>query len=205
MYTFPQGSKKLSETVKRYERALQAEKRKFGTIDDGFGKRYLLGTLYLLMGDVPGAMKSFDWFAKEFSDDIGEPFHVLSWTLALYKSGRLEEASKKLRQTMVLNLYVIPRLLGEEQSRLDIWHDSNRSEKRYLDEVSSDVFALWDRESLDWVRSTYHTPEFQAVRERFIEIQRELQHEPVGPKRSRLVDEAIHLERGDLRHIKRGH
>jgi hypothetical protein len=75
------------------------------------GKRYLLGPLYVLMGDTAGALRSFAWFAQTFPDDSGEPLHFLRWTLALYRADQLEEAAAKLCQTMLSNVYLIPRSL----------------------------------------------------------------------------------------------
>ena len=80
------------------------------------GALKLLGPLYLLMGDVVGAVKSFDWFEQTFPDDIGEPVHFLCWTLALDRSGDTAQAVQRLRQTMLSNLYLIPHLLGREQA-----------------------------------------------------------------------------------------
>jgi len=50
-------------------------------------------------------------------------------------------------------------------------------------------------ESRQWAWDLYHSPEFQEVEGRYIEIHRELLCLPPGPKRSRLVDEAMELER----------
>ena len=62
---------------------------------------------------------------RMFPDDSGEPAHTLCWALALYRAGQLDQASPKLRQAMLTNLYVIPHLLGREQLRLPIWPASN--------------------------------------------------------------------------------
>ncbi len=59
--------------IRRYERKLQQEKREWGAYHDGAGKRYFIGPLYLLMGDLAGAVQSFHWFAQEFPDDSGDP------------------------------------------------------------------------------------------------------------------------------------
>jgi len=50
MYDFPQDPKKIRVRIRRYERALRHEQVSYGSINDGGGKRYLLGPLYLLMG-----------------------------------------------------------------------------------------------------------------------------------------------------------
>jgi len=193
MYPLPKEPRKINERIKRYERELKKEYQRFGAYDDGSGKRYLLGPLYLLGGDVPGALKSFEWFAQNFSDDIGDPMHYLSWTLALYRSGDLAAATRKLRQTMLSNLYVIPHILGLEQAVLDIWHASNLDQKDYVASIPAEIYALWDEAALTWAKDTYHRPEVRQVRERYIEIYRQLKSEPRGLKRSQLVKEAFEL------------
>ena len=96
---FPSDSKRIRERIRRYERALKRELVE-GYGGDGYGKRYLLGPLYMLMGDVDGA-------------------------LALFRGGRRQEAFNKLYQTMLENLYLVPFLLGQNPQRLDIWHGNN--------------------------------------------------------------------------------
>jgi len=194
MYEFPKEPKKIKERIKHYERELRKEYGKLGFISDDFGKRYLLGPLYMILGDLTGAVRSFEWFEQTFSDDVGEPFHYLCWTLALYRSGNTTGASQKLLQTMLSNLYLIPYLLGLEQDKLDIWHGSNIAEKDYLRYAPPEIFGLWDEPALQWAKEVYHSPEFCQVRARYIEIYEQLRREPPGPKRSQLVSEAFRLQ-----------
>jgi hypothetical protein len=194
MSEFPQEPKKLAERIKRYERTLRKEHEKLGFISDGAGKRYLLGPLYMLLGDTAGAVRSFEWFERTFPDDTGEPLQYLCWALALYRSGDTRSASRKLCQTMLLNLYLIPHLLGMPQDRLDIWHGSNWEDKSYLEYAPPEIFGLWDHPALMWAKETYQSPKFRQVRARYVEIHEQLKHEPVGPRRSQLVREAFELK-----------
>jgi hypothetical protein len=194
MYEFPKEPKKIKERIKRYERELRKEYGKLGFISDDFGKRYLLGPLYMILGDLTGAIRSFEWFEQTFPDDVGEPFHDLCWTLALYRSGNIAGASQKLQQTMLSNLYLVPYLLGLEQDKLDIWHGSNIAEKDYLRYAPPEIFGLWDEPALQWAEEIYHSPEFCQVRARYVEIYKQLRYEPPGPKRSQLVSEAFRLQ-----------
>jgi tetratricopeptide (TPR) repeat protein len=191
---FPKDPKKIKAQIQRYEQALKQERKTFGAIDDGAGKRYLLGPLYLLMGDVPGAVKSFAWFARTFPDDGGEPFQYLCWSLALYRSGKLEAATQKLRQTMLMNLYLLPHLLGIQQEPFNIWHASNWAQASYLQEAPPEFLALWDEAARHWARTQYESSAFTQIRSRYIEIYQQLQTEPVGPKRQQLVKEAFALQ-----------
>jgi hypothetical protein len=196
MDQLPKDPKQIRQRLRRYERELRQEYEKFGTIHDGAGKRYFLGPLYLLLDDLPGALRSFDWFEQNFPDDVGESFQYLCWTLALYRSGNLAAARRKLHQTMLLNLYVLPHLLGEEQAELDIWHGSNLAQKDYLAYIPPEIFELWDEAALQWARETYHSPQLSQVRARYIEIYRQLKNERPGPRRTKLVEEAFELQSG---------
>ena len=103
---FPDEPKKLKERISRYRRALKTD------LSDGAGKRFLVGPMYLLLGDIDGAIGYYDWYSEAFPDDGPEPFNHLSWALSLYKVGRMVDAATKIRQTMFSNLYLVPHLLG---------------------------------------------------------------------------------------------
>jgi tetratricopeptide (TPR) repeat protein len=194
MDDFPQDPKKIRTCIRRYERALRHEQECYGFIKDGAGKRYLLGALYLLMGDTAGALRSFAWFAQTFPDDSGDPLQFLCWTLALYRAGELEPATVKLRQTILSNLYLLPRLLGLEQEHIDMWYPSNRAAQRYSDEVPEAALMLWELSALHWAQTVYQSASMQRVRRRYIAIYQQLKMERPGPKRSRLVTEAYRLQ-----------
>ena len=195
MYDIPKTPERIRERIRRYERKLRREKEQFGTIHDGAGKRYLLGPLYLLIGNLDGALESYRWFEKEFPDDSGEPAHRLCWALVLHRVGEGDASKQKLREAMLTNVYLLPRLLGRDVSEIDMWHGSNLEELAYVDEIPTEFFSLWDEESRRWAASLYDGQEFQAVLARYIEIQRLLRSLPVGAERSRLVNEAMELER----------
>jgi hypothetical protein len=170
MSQFPKEPKKIRARIARYERELRKERDKFGGIHDGYGKRYLLGPLYLLMGDVEGAVRSYGCFEETFPDDIGEPVHFLCWSLALYRSGDVDQAAQRLRQTRLSNLYLIPHLLGREQEALDIWHSTNYQQQDFLDYVPPEIWGLWDAPALQWAEEMYDRPAFRRIRARYIEI-----------------------------------
>lgn len=197
MTLFPTDPKQIRSRIRSYERALKKEYDLYGAYDDSAGKRYLVGSLYLLLNDIEGALKHYAWFEKSFGDDIGDPLDLLTWTLVLYRAGDLEAALKKMRQAMLSNLYLIPHVLRIEQPELDISHLSNLETQEDLGYIPDEIVRLWDGEVLDWLRASYHQAEIQAVRERYIAIQRQLKHEPVGETRSRLVREAFALRSGE--------
>lgn len=160
MSHLPKDPAKIRERIKRYERELRQEHKRFGAYDDSGGKRYLL------LGDTKGALKAFEWFEQNFPDDSGEPEHFLCWTLALYRSGHSAAAEPKLLRAMLSNLYLIPHLLGREQPELDIWHGSNIDRKDYLPYIPPELLSLWDDAALQWARETYDSAKFSQVRDR---------------------------------------
>jgi hypothetical protein len=191
---FPKDPKKLKARLRRYERELRREQKMHGGyIDDGGGKRYLLGPMYLLLGDNTGAVKSFQWFEAVCPDDSGEPGFWLCWALALYRVGDTAKATRRLRQAMLSNLYLIPYLLGQPQAEYDIWHDSNWVRADYMQYIPPELFDLWDDPARQWASEQYYGPELTTIRERYIEIFRQLPNTPPSPERSALVKEASRL------------
>jgi len=192
----PSGDKqKIRSHLRRYERKLQKEKQEHGFYRDGAGKRYLIGPHYLLLGDDDGALAAFQWFEKEFPDDVGVPDHFLCWSLALYRAGNEIGAAKKLRQTIFSNLYLVPRMLGSPIDELDIWHGSSDAEPFHAEHIHEPYLKLWTELERGWAEGLYQSPGFQSASERFIEISRALDTTRPGPERSRLVEEMHKLER----------
>jgi hypothetical protein len=185
---------KIRSRLRSYERKLQKEKKEHGFYRDGAGKRYQVGPHYMLLDDNEGALGAFRWFEKEFPDDSGEPGHHLCWSLALYRSGNEIGAAKKLRQTMLSNLYLVPHLLGSPIAELDIWHGSSDAEPSHAEYVPEAYLQLWTDAERKWAAHLYESPGFTSVRARYIEISAALANTPPGPVRSRLVDEMSELE-----------
>ena len=104
------------------------------------------------------------------------------------------EGAKKLRQTMLSNLYLVPHLVGSPIAKLDIWHGSSDAEPVYIECIPEAYLQLWTEAEREWAAGLYHSPGFQAVRARYIEISRLLDTTSPGPERSRLVEEMYKLE-----------
>ena len=49
MSLFPDNPKKIRARIRSYERSLRKEREEHGFINEGYGKRYLLGPLYMQM------------------------------------------------------------------------------------------------------------------------------------------------------------
>ena len=191
---FPADPKRIRERIRRYERALKKE-LEAGNGGDGYGKRFLLGPLYMLMGDVDGALASFDWYEDAYPDDGGEPYQYLTWALALFRGGRRQEAFGKLYQTMLENLYLVPFLLGRNPQPLDVWHGSNLEWIEYAVAVPQELVGLWDDVALQWAGEVSEHPAVAQKVARYVAFHRELKSEPPGPRRSALVRESFALKR----------
>jgi len=191
---FPTDPKRIRERIRRYERALKKELES-GYGGDGYGKRFLLGPLYMLMGDVDGALASFDWYEKTYPGDGGEPYQYLTWALALFRGDRRQEGFNKLYQTMLQNLYLVPFLLGRNPQPLDIWHGSNLGWIEYAVEIPRELLSLWDDVALRWAREVSKNPVVVEKVARYVAIHRELKSEPRGPRRTALVNEAFALKK----------
>lgn len=198
MYNLPTEPRKIRERIRRYERAFIKELQEFDMISDGSGKRYLLGPLYLILNDIEGAYKSYEWFEKTFPDDVGEPLQYLCWTITLLRKDNINKASNKLIETMLKNLYLIPHMLGLNSERLDIWHGSNYEDIGYLSYLPPVVMELCTEKELDWISKKYYSEKFTAIREKYIGIYKHLKTEPRGPKRTELVKQASKLENLDF-------
>ncbi len=192
---------KRTETIKRhiekFEKQLKSEKRKFGFFDDSGGIRYFIGPYYVLAGDVEGALKHFKWFDRVFSDDMGEPGQYLCWTLALYRSGDFKKAYIKFVQTLFMNPFVIARVIGIDY-KLPYKPSSNVPTKEWADWVPDEFYDLWDTEAVLWLKDSFHDPKTQSLLNRFNALNKKMDTEPVGSKRTEMVEELFDMRKEEM-------
>ncbi len=193
MYSFPKTEKKLKSQISSYKSSLLKEKMKFGFVDDGQGKRYLLFNLYFVLNDIEETKDYIKWFEKEFSDDIGEPIQKLCWALSLMRMDDEVGARKILAETMLANFYIIPKLLDQEIAEYDIWHPSSDGYIGYADYIPKEVIASITEVETQWLRQQYDSLEFRRILKRYIEIYRKLKNTKEIGERSRLLRESYLL------------
>jgi hypothetical protein len=169
--------KKLRDRATRLKRALANEQRRFGQIDDGAGKRYLIGPLYVLAGELEKALAHYDWYDKECSDDVGEPIHCLCWALALHRTGDVARANDKLLETMVQNVYLLPALLGSPPAVYDMWHSSSTEQPDYLAGVPGEFVPELTDQERSWVKEQLDSFRFRRVRDEYVSTYRALKGE----------------------------
>lgn len=193
MFNFPETEKKLKSRISSYKSALNKEKKTYGYINDGGGKRYLLFSLYFVLNDLKKSENYFEWYATEFSDDVGEPIQKLCWALSLHRMGKVKEAKLKLAELMLSNLYIIPKIINKKVKEYDIWHSSSDADIDYIDYLPQEVRTSIQQSEVDWMKTLYESLEFQRIRKRYIEIFHELQNvKEIGARRV-LLDESYTL------------
>ena len=190
MVRFPKTEKGLRSRISSYRAAMQKEQRTYGAINDGSGNRYVLFWLHFLLDDVKAAKTYFRWYEKQFDDDVGEPVQKLCWSLSVHRMGDEKKAKYLLADLMLSNLYFIPRVLGTQIDRQDIWHASNDAEQDYADDIPIEILnAVTDAER-SWIAEMHDSLEFRRYRKRHVEIYRELANTRSIEKRRPLVREA---------------
>lgn len=183
----------IQNKITKIKRALAADKRQWGCYDDSRGLRYLPPALYLKLQDYKGAMRYFNWFHKNFDDDIGYPTFLLEWSITLFKNNKLKEEEKKALETFFSNTYLIDKFLGKELLDLNISEHSNWENPELVDNL---IYKHSDEELQDftaWLSEFVISQKFYQYANEFIEIQRRLKTEPVGITRSQLVSRRYSL------------
>ncbi len=193
---FPETEKTLKARISSYKSSLNREKKIYGHIDDGSGKRYLLFCLYFVLGDLKRARDYFEWYKAEFPDDIGEPVQQLCWALSLHRMGKEPEARYRLAKLMLSNLYVIPHILGRDIAQYDMWHSSNYETPDYVAYIPDEVERNIGESEIEWMKALYDSPEFRNIRQRHVQIFHELQNVHDPDRRRALVDESHTLLKG---------
>ena len=190
MFVFPDTEQKLRRKISGFKFALAREKNSHDFIRDGSGKRYLLFLMYFVLNDLDKSKEYLDWFSSEFPDDAGEPVQMFCWSLILHRMGQANEAKRKLAETMLTNLYLIPNVLGEDVQEYDLWHSSNYAESDYVEELPYVVKNEITEAEIQWLRGLYESFEFRRIRKRYVEIFHALKHEKSFEVRRSLLDES---------------
>jgi hypothetical protein len=193
MFVFPDTEQKLRRKISGFKSALAREKNSHDFIRDGSGKRYLLFSMYFVLNDLDKSKEYLDWFSSEFPDDAGEPVQMFCWSLILHRMGQANEAKRKLAETMLTNLYLIPNVLGEDVQEYDMWHSSNFAEIGYVEELPHEVRSKITGAEIKWLAEQYESFEFRRIRKRFIEIFHALKYEKEYNARSKLLTECREL------------
>jgi len=180
--------KNIRTKIDKIKKALSADKRRWGgQYDDSRGLRYLPPEQYLKIQDYSGALRYFNWFQKTFPDEIGYPDFLFEWTITLYYTSKIKDAEKKAYQTFFSNTYYFDKFFNRPIIPIDKSESSNWQAPEMADNFaySADQSALKD--FAIWLLGIIHSDNFAQTSKSFIELNRQLKDEPVGPKRSEII------------------
>ena len=193
MSEIPDTDKKIRAKISSYKSAFNRELRDFGCISDGYGKRYLMFPLLLVLNDLKKAEEYIGWHDSQFSDDMGEPIQMLCRSILTYRMGNVELAYGELAETMLSNVYLLPWILHEKVQPIDMWHMSDFSMVEYCEYVPDRVLESLSEQEIEWINRCYHSDAFVGLRTRYIEIHTLLNRVSDFDERGKLLDESFQL------------
>lgn len=166
----PKQEERIRNKIAAVKKALADGKRHWGCYDDSSGLRYYQPELYLKIKDYKGASRYFTWFNKIFPDDSCYAEFFIEWAITLYKTGKIEAAEKKVLQAYISNEFN------------PFEPDLNYSEEP--EEL---------RDFAGWLKPFTQSKTFIKFSDKYKQIEQQLENEPVGERRSELVDEQYSL------------
>lgn len=139
--------------------------------NDNQGVRYLIGPLYHLAGDLRHAIPAYRKAAGN-NERSGDPHNECSYALALYETGKYEEAVLRFRYATFLNLHIPQALLGLPVKRLGIWYGSNHAEPAYAIKYAEEYGPMWGgkTDALAFLRAVYFHFTVKAEIEEYIKL-----------------------------------
>jgi len=174
--------------IAKYKKAL-ADDKKFwgGYYHDGRGIRYVIPEQYIKICDYKGAVKYFNWFAKNFPDDTCYPIFLFEWTFSLFKCGKLVEAEKKAHRTFFSNTYLLDNFLGKEPLQLEKNESFSWESESLLKHFTYSNKNVEFTEFGEWLETVLQSRTFLDKANNFIEISRQLKIESELEKRGDLI------------------
>ncbi|MCM5530647.1 hypothetical protein [Parasegetibacter sp. NRK P23] len=183
----PKKIEALKTKISKIKRTLAADKRKYGCYDDSRGIRYLPVKYFIELEDYKGGLAYLRWFSKNFPDDIGFPDFLFEWTIVLFKSGRIKEATKKAFETFYANTYLFDQFFGKPLIQIDKWEGSNLQTISFAQTLQYSYIEPSLKDFADWLEQTILEDEFHMRCDLYIDIQRQLRTERDQERRSDLV------------------
>ena len=181
----PKQEEKIRKKIASIKKALAEDKRHWGgQYHDGRGYRYMPPQYFLELQDYKGAASYFRWFQKNFPDDSAYPIFLFEWTLTLYKTNKIKEAETKALKTFMSDIYLFNTFLekptAEPGNAITETAHYSRNNVELID------FS-------EWLQQFMASEKFNRIAKEFSDIQRELENEPVGKKRTDLVNRQSEL------------
>lgn len=177
---------RVKTQITEARRALSAEKRKYGWYDDSYGRRYVIGELYLKIQDFKGLARYHTWFYKEFEDDIGGPELLLAWGVGFISLGKKELAALRIAELENLNSYLLPILVGQDTGPIDKYEWANYAQHDYAVAVANRLTKMIPAPVIKTLEQVYQDPAYLALKEELVETYRLIKSMPSGPERTHL-------------------
>lgn len=188
---------RVKAKIEKYKKALAADKKHWGgQYNDGQGIRYLIPEQYIKIKDYTGGLRYFNWFHKNFPDDSGYPIFLFQWTFVLCKCAKLTEAEQKAHRTFFSNTYLFDKFFGKEPLQLNKNEGSNWEHQSLVENFPYSNKDVEFIEFAVWIENVLNSKAFLDKANEFIEIQQQLKTEPVGPRRSELVQRLSKIRYG---------
>ena len=185
---------KIKSKIKSLRAGLAAEKRKHGGYDDSRGARYHITELYMKIQDYKGAYRYFNWFEKEFDDDICYPYFTLAWSMTLQMHKKQDKAIQKLYKTAFLNTYIIDLLCDKIPNQIDKEENFPTEPLSYAYKALDDCKGLITQDFKDWMLRISESQEFKDNLDKYISIQKLLKDDDTKELRSELLEASRLLE-----------
>lgn len=188
---------RVKAKIEKYKKALAADKKYWGgQYHDGQGIRYIIPEQFININDYKGGMRYLNWFDKNFPDDSGYPIFLFEWTFILFKCEKLLEAEKKAHQTFFSNTYLFDKFLEKEPLLLDKYESSNWEFQSLVDGFPYSHLDPKFIEFASWIQNVLSSRTFVDKANEFVGIEQKLKTEPVGRKRTELVNRLSKIKYG---------
>lgn len=165
----PKQAERIQTKITKIKKELAEDKRRSGGFyDDSRGLRYLPPALYLKLEDYTGLLRYFNWFAKNFPDDMGYPIFLFEWTFTLFKTKKIKLAEQKALQTFRANTHLFNTFLQRPPHESNIREWSNWESQKLAIDLP---YSKGDKELTDfaeWLIQFMDSEEFQMFTEKFL-------------------------------------
>lgn len=188
---------RVRQKIEKYKKALAEDKRFWGgQYHDGGGIRYIIPEQFIKIQDYKGGLRYLNWFDKNFPEDSGYPVFLFEWTFILFKCSKLKQAEEKAHQTFFSNTYLFDKFLGKEQLELDKSENSSWELASIAEYFNYTYKEIEFKEFARWIETVLSSRTFLDKANEFIKIKQQLKHEPVGKKRSELIEKSSKIKYG---------
>jgi len=190
----PKQVERIRKKIARIRKELAADKKSWGGYHhDGKGLRYLPPELYIKLKDYKGGLRYLRWFDRTFPDDSGYPIFLFEWTIILFKTGKIREVDKKAMETFFSNTYLFDKFLEKELLQFGKWEGSSWEQSSLTEYFNYSKTDTELKDFVSWLESFLTSEKFYKIANEFIEIEEQLQNEPVEQKRHKLVKRRYEL------------